>query len=379
MKEKKVEHTGKKIPSLSLPKITLRPQKSHRWALTLLFTGIVVLIILATILVVTTITFILIKTGVINSQEEAFSDGTLIVMLVASACLIVGIGATFLISRIPLKPVNRLINALNRLASGDFKARIYFGKPFNSHPTVKELTDSFNTMAAELERTEVLRSDFINNFSHEFKAPIASIAGFAKLLKRGNLTEEQREEYLDIIEEESLRLSNMATNVLNLNKVESQTILTDVSCFNLSEQIRTCVLLLNGKMEKKNIDLTLDFDEITVTANEELLKQVWINLLDNAIKFTPEEGLVCVTIRTGMSDGRRVVEISNTGPEIPPESREKIFQKFYQGDTSHSSQGNGIGLAIVRRVVELHCGQVSVDCKDGVTTFTVVLPHRQPL
>ncbi len=365
-----------KPSTFSLPKLNLHPEKPHRWALTLLFTGIVVIIFLATLLVAVALIFILIKTGVINSQEEAYSDNFMLVLLAASACLTVGIGLTFLLSRIPLKPVNRIINAMNRLASGDFKARIHFGKPFGTHPTVVELTDSFNTMAAELERTEVLRSDFINNFSHEFKAPIASISGFAELLKQGNLSPQQQREYLDIISEESLRLSNMATNVLNLNKVESHAILTDLSRFNLSEQIRTCVLILDGKLEKKQIELTLDFAEELIYANEELLKQVWINLLDNAIKFSPEGGHVRVIIHPSEDGSAVTVSVANRGPAIPPEERETIFRKFYQSDISHATQGNGIGLAIVRQVVSLHRGTVSVNCQGGETTFTVTLPGR---
>jgi signal transduction histidine kinase len=221
----------------------------------------------------------------------------------------------------------------------------------------------------------MLRGDFINNFSHEFKTPIVSIAGFAKLLKRGNLTEEQRIAYLTSIEEESLRLSYMATNVLNLTKIENQTILTDVTSFNLSEQVRSAVLLLEAKWSEKNIDLQLDFDEYTIEGNEELLKQVWINLMDNAVKFSPRCGSVLLDI---VKEGFTVkVTVSNTGPEIPEEKRDRIFSKFYQADESHATAGNGIGLAIVKRVVDLHGGAVEVTCKDGMTSFTVTLPMQQ--
>jgi signal transduction histidine kinase len=230
-------------------------------------------------------------------------------------------------------------------------------------------------MAQELQNTEVLRSDFINNFSHEFKTPIVSIAGFAKLLKRGNLTDEQKNEYIDIIEEESLRLSYMATNVLNLTNVENQTILTDVSEFNLSEQIRSAVLLLEDKWSRRKLEMYIDFDEYMIFANEELLKHVWINLLDNAIKFSPEYGVLGIKIEE--INEFLYVSISNSGDPIPSELREKIFNKFYQADESHSSEGNGIGLAIVKRVVELHNGIVSVQSKDNLTTFTVKLPKAQ--
>lgn len=275
-------------------------------------------------------------------------------------------------SRIPLKPVNTLINAMNRLASGDFKTRLNFGKILGKHSTFVEIMDSFNHMAEELEKTEMLRSDFINNFSHEFKTPIVSIAGFAKLLKRGDLTEEQKAEYIDIIEKESLRLSAMATNVLNLTKIENQSILTNISKFNLSEQIRSSVLLLESKWSKKNIDLDLDFDEHYINANEELLKEVWINLIDNAIKYCDENGTVQISITE--TDNRIIVSVVNTGFEIPIEAKEKIFRKFYQIDESHSSEGNGVGLAIVKAIVKLHEGEINVASENRKTVFTVSLP-----
>jgi signal transduction histidine kinase len=288
-------------------------------------------------------------------------------MLIVS--LVIGIVLSTVMSRLMVKYVNRLIKQMNALASGDFKTRLSYGEPISKYPTVKEVTDSFNQMAQELEHTEMLRGDFVNNFSHEFKTPIVSIAGFAKLLKKGNLTEEQKREYLDIIEEESLRLSEMATNVLNMTKIENQTILTDISTFNLSEQIRSCVLLLEKRWESKKLELSLEFDEYDINACEELLKQVWINLLDNAIKYSPEYGMIEVKIK---EDGDfYLVSVANSGEEIPIEKREKIFEKFYQADESHSSPGNGVGLSIVKSVIDLHGGRVSVDCKNGITTFNV--------
>ena len=241
---------------------------------------------------------------------------------------------------------------------------------------MKELADSFNKMAEELENTEMLRSEFINNFSHEFKTPIVSIAGFAKLLKRGDLTEEQREEYLDIIEEESLRLSRMATNVLNLTRVENQAILTNVTEFNLSEQLRGCVLLLERKWEKKGLSFQLEFGEYMISANEELLREVWINLLDNAIKFSPDGAVIEVEIRE--YDGTIWVSVANMGSVIPEESIEKIFHKFYQVDESHSLEGSGVGLAIVKRVLTLYQGSISVRSGEGRTVFTAELPADGP-
>lgn len=257
---------------------------------------------------------------------------------------------------------------MNSLASGRYDTRI----DMDGLELTRDVSESFNKLASELENTEMLRSDFINNFSHEFKTPIVSILGFARLLKKGGLTEVQQKEYLDIIEEESDRLSNMATNVLNLTKVENQTILTDVTEFNLSEQLRSCIILLEKKWSAKALEIAVDFDEYTVQGSMELLKQVWINLLDNAVKFSPEGGTVSVRIEE--NDNSLTVAVSNTGPEIPQENLSRIFDKFYQGDLSHSSEGSGIGLAIVKSIVQLHGGTVEAVSSRGMNTFTVKLP-----
>ncbi len=169
-----------------------------------------------------------------------------------------------------------------------------------------------------------------------------------------------------------MRLAAMATNVLDLTKVENQTILTDISQYNLSEQIRSSVLLLEEKWAKKDLDFELEFDEYTVHANEELLKQVWINLLDNAIKFSPCGGAVRVSIAE--SKDALQVSVSNSGDDISEENQKKIFRKFYQADESHTAEGNGIGLAIVKRVAQLHGGDVTVKSGGGTVTFTVTLP-----
>ena len=239
-------------------------------------------------------------------------------------------------------------------------------------PCFRDLTDTFNKLANELQNTELLRSDFINNFSHEFKTPIVSITGFAKLLKRGNLTDEEREQYLTAIEEESMRLSYMATNVLNLTKIENTSVLYDVSSYNVSEQIRSCILLLESKWSKKNIDFALDFDEHIIKANEELLRQVFINLIDNAIKFSLDNGKI--DISASIKEKFFMFSITNYGLEIPLDKQKKIFNKFYQADESHSSIGNGIGLAIVKKIINLHSGDISVKSDNNKVTFTFEIP-----
>ena len=361
----------KKAPQINIEKIK---ERTSRMSLTLALSIFVFVILLAAIGLTALGLWLLTKAGVTVDINGELQLGQVILFMFLISLIIGGV-AVFFSSRLPLKPVNEIINKMNRLASGDFKTRLQFGDTMSAHPAVKELITSFNTMAEELENTEMLRNDFINAFSHEFKTPIVSITGFANLLEAGNLTEEQRVQYARAIREESLRLSSMASNVLNLTKVENQTILTDVSRFNLSEQVRSAVLLLEEKWSGKNIDLLLDFDEYMIEANEEMLKQVWINLIDNAVKFVPRCGTVELEV---IDEGETLcVRISNTGSEIPPEKMEKIFAKFYQADESHATQGNGIGLAIVKSIVELHRGKVGVTSGGGITSFCVTLPKKQ--
>lgn len=343
-------------------------KKTHRLSLTLIYAVIIFGIQTASIALAALLLYILIITGVLSQISDGTTNPMYMILLMASVSVLIGTGLAFFTSNTTLRPINNFITQMNRLAAGDFKARLTFKKPF------LEIQNSFNIMANELENTESLREDFINNFSHEFKTPIVSIAGFAKLLKRGDLPEEKRTEYLNIIEKESLRLADMATNVLNLTKVENQTILRDVTTFNLSEQIRSCFLLLENKWSQKQLNYELDFDEYTITAGEELLSQVWINLIDNAIKFTPENGTITIRIRE--TDGDIETDIINTGSEIAPVAFPLLFRKFYQADESHAASGNGIGLAIVKKIVDLHEGNVTVTSQNQVTCFTVTLPKE---
>lgn len=354
-----------------------KQRHTSKLALMLLLSFVVFIIISTAMLLTFLIIYLLTKGGVM--KFETGEVGLLGIMeFVLCSSLVIGLILTNSMgSAIILRPVYRIINQLNRLADGDFKARLHFGKPIGEYPTFKQVEKSFNRAAEELEHTEMLRSDFINNFSHEFKTPIVSIAGFAKLLRREDLSPEERNEYLSIIEEESLRLSSMATSVLLLTKVENMTILTGVTAFNLTEEIRSSVLLLEEKWTAKNIDIDMDGGEYMIEADGELLKHVWINLLDNAIKFSPENGKVAIRVK---DEGKFLsVSVSNSGPDIPPDKIGRIFNKFYQVDESHSSEGNGIGLAVVRKICDLHSGTVSAESSGGTTTFTVLLPKEQDL
>ena len=347
---------------------------SRHFGLMVLFIVIVFLSLLINTIITSTAVFFLVKGGILSVSSAVRPHIGSLILFNGAISIPIGFLVALIAVKFPLKPVRDLIDGMDALAAGDFQIRMNAGTIMRRYPSFREVSDSFNKMAEELESTEMLRSDFINNFSHEFKTPIVTITGFAKLLKRGNLSPEQQQEYLNIIEEESMRLSYMATNVLSLTKVENQTILSDVTQFNLSEQIRSCILMLERKWDSKNLDLQLEFDEHQISANEELLKQVWINLLDNAIKFTPEGHTV--QVKVSESDENVLVSVMNTGSEISPEDQKKIFNKFYQADQSHSTQGNGVGLAVVKRIVDLHGGKVSVSSEDEVTVFSVQLPKK---
>lgn len=342
-----------------------KPAKTYKF--TWFFIALVMLSIIITVTIELIVLLVLQSAGSIK-VDDIGTWGLWPFIIFAVTSVILGFGASAIVSIIPIRPVADIIDGLNELSTGNYNARIDLGK----HKSLKSVADAFNSLATELGNTEMLRSDFINNFSHEFKTPIVSISGFAKLLADDSLSDERRAEYLKIIEEEAGRLSDLATNVLNLSKVENMSILTEKKRFNASEQIRNCLLLLEKKWSAKNIDLDVEFDDYDIEADEELMKQVWINLFDNAIKFTPDGGKISVSVA---GDARFIcATITNYGAEIPSESLGKIFNKFYQGDTSHASRGNGIGLSIVKRIVDLHGGTVTVNSGDGKTVFAVTLP-----
>ena len=285
------------------------------------------------------------------------------------SCMLVGVIVSSCSSRVVLKNIREFIEATEKLSRGDFSARLNIKKP----PEFQILSKNFNAMAEELGGIEVLRTDFINNFSHEFKTPIISIKGFAEILKDDDLSKEEKNEYLDIIIEESKRLSSLATNVLNLSKIETQVILNDIQRFNIGEQIRQSILLLDSKFQAKNILLDINIEDCYINGNKEMLNQVWVNILENAIKFNRENGIVSVNIKK--KEENIFIHISDTGLGIAKESIPKIFDKFYQVDTSHSTNGNGLGLAIVKKIVELHNGTIKCDSiVSKGSKFTIMLP-----
>jgi signal transduction histidine kinase len=281
----------------------------------------------------------------------------------------IGTSITALLSKWMVKPVHNLIEAIEEVAKGDFLVSV----KGSNIPELESLAASFNKMVRELAGIEMLRTDFINNFSHEFKTPIVSIKGFAKLLKEDGVTGEEAKEYLDIIIQESQRLADLSTSVLYLSKVESIEIISEKEVYALDEQIRRAILILEPKWRAKNLLVDVDLENIDIYNNAPLLQQIWVNLLDNAIKFTDKGGELQVSLRRVNSSIQFCLRDNGVG--IDEETKQHIFDKFYQGDTSHAVIGNGLGLTLVKKIVNLCNGHIEVESSLGKgSIFTVFLP-----
>ncbi len=299
-------------------------------------------------------------------KEAAIATALNIALLSALLTVIDAVRRYFLVTR----PVRRIVRAAERMASGDFSVRIpemYVMDGFD------EIARCFNALAQELSGTETLRTDFIANVSHELKTPLAVIQNYGTMLQRPGLPDEERLEYAKTVTDASRRLATLITNILKLNKLENQQIFPTPESYDLGEQLCECLLAFEDAWEKKGLDIETDIAEsVTVDADAELLSLVWNNLFSNAIKFTEPGGKVSVTLAVDGDDA--VVSVSDTGCGISPEAGRHIFEKFYQGDTSHATEGNGLGLALVRRVVDITGGEISVQSQTGVgSTFTVRL------
>ena len=269
------------------------------------------------------------------------------------------------------RPVKRIREATQRMTEGDLSARIDTSKFTVASEDFSRIAEDFNLMAGELSNTNILRTDFVSNVSHELKTPLAVIRNYSKMLQSDHLTDDQRMEYAQGIDKATQRMTALITNILKMNKLENQQISPKVQEYDLTEQVAECLLAFDETLEEKQIDLQCDMDDrILVNADPELLTLVWNNLLSNAVKFTPEGGTIQVTVRP--ENEWAVVTVADTGCGMDKETGKRIFDKFYQGDTSHATEGNGLGLALVKRVVDLTDGQISVQSEVGKgSTFTV--------
>ena len=297
------------------------------------------------------------------------SNGYVVVLFVVPGCAVLITGALIYLNYRSYKQSNKLIDGLNQVADGNFLYRIQSEKG----DVFENVYSNFNKMAAELSTVESLRESFVHDFSHEFKTPIACINGFANLLLEGGFTEDEQKQYLKIIADESQRLSRLSENTLLLSRLNSSDMVGEKSPYRLDAQIRDSVILLENEWAKKNININSNLAEATFSGNAQLMQQVWLNLIYNAIKFTPQGGEIKLCLR--VLENYIKVDISDNGVGISPDKQSRIFEKYYKCDDSHSSKGNGLGLAIVKRVVDLHGGEIFVKSKVGEgATFTVTLP-----
>ena len=298
----------------------------------------------------------------------SLSIPSVIWVLVASSALAGGI-ALLLNHRI-LRPIRNLGSAMNRVAGGDFKLRI---DSTSRSGDIQQLYRDFNVMVAELDKTEVLQSDFVSNVSHEFKTPINAIEGYAMLLQDADGATPEQREYVEKILHNTRRLSSLIGDILLLSKVENQTIAKEAKEFRLDEQVRQSILSLEPQWSEKEIDFDVELEEISYRGDARLLLHVWNNLIGNAVKFNPPNG--AVRLRLNRADGGVVFTIEDEGPGIPPEARKHIFDKFYQGDSSHREEGNGLGLALVKRILNVCGGEIQQEnLPDRGSRFTVKLP-----
>lgn len=272
------------------------------------------------------------------------------------------------------EPMLNLADAAMKVSHGDFSVYVPTIHTSDQLDYLDRMILDFNKMIEELGSIETLKTDFVSNVSHEMKTPIAVIKNYAELLKKKELTEKERVEYAESIEQAARRLSNLISNILKLNKLENQSIVMEMSTYDVCRQLTECILFFEEAWDEKKIELEVELEETAkVYGDENLMELVWNNLLSNAIKFTEPGGRISVTQRTDKNTIK--VSIADTGCGMSRACVRHIFDKFYQGDTSHSKEGNGLGLTLVKRVVELMDGDIQVISEEGKgSTFTVLLP-----
>lgn len=270
------------------------------------------------------------------------------------------------------RTLEKILDATERIASGDFSVRIDIKHSVAEYTEYDVISENINKVAAELSKTEVLRTDFVSNVSHELKTPITVIQNYVTALQDKTLSEETREAYSKTLLITSRRLTALLTNILKLNKLENQELKVECEKMRLDERVGEAVLGFEEKISEKNLELDCDFDEVEITSSTDYLDIVWNNLLSNAIKFTPEGGKIAVKVKE--ENGKAVVAVTDTGCGMDADTGRHIFDKFYQGDTSHSGEGNGLGLALVKKVIDVLGGDISVESEVGKgSTFTVRL------
>lgn len=316
----------------------------------------------------------LVRNGVIFNRDVgvryllfgyAFKDVVLLIVAVAAVLVFVN-----LTSRSTTDPIRELTRATREITGGNYDVTVDIRDRVEE---LGELERNFNLMAAQLRSDEYLRKDFISNVSHQLKTPLSILSGYAQLLEEPDLPEEERAEYSRYVARESQRLVGLIDDMLRLSRIEHREIRPRSDVFALGEQLRQIILQLQPRWSRAGLALEADIPDLDVTGDPELLSQVWNNLLDNAVKFTPPGGHVTVSLRSG--ENSRVVTVTDDGPGMDEETLRRAFEQFYQGDTPQRGEGSGLGLALCRKIVEIHGGTVSAESRPGEgARFTVTLP-----
>lgn len=327
------------------------------------------------LLVLFGVLYIITVLAVLIYDEYLHEIGTLMIVFcyfLGISCVLFAVLVGIVWRQIIGKPIRKVATAARKVASGDFSVQIRSERKDGKKNEIDVLIDDFNKMALELRGNEMLKNDFISNVSHEMKTPLSVILSYTQALKDGKVAPEEREHYMNVVIDTAEKLNGMIGNILKLSKLENQQIFPVAKPYQLGEQLRRCALDFMPKWEEKDIDFEIDVIDVSVNYDASLLELVWNNLLSNAVKFTEKGGKIALTsqkTQTGV-----LVSVKDTGCGMNEETQKKIYEKFYQGDSSHSSEGNGLGLALVKKIVDICGGSISVQSSPGKgTTFTVEL------
>lgn len=322
-------------------------------------------------LLITTIIFVLI---LISPLGHYLKGGVIAHMVITVAIIflistLLSTAIFYLLSKRIFSPLTELSEKSMLVAKGDFNVQVNVE---NVIPELQQTLINFNKMVKELDKVETLSNTFINNVSHEFKTPLSTIRSYVNILENSDLSKDERDLYLNKINESIETLSNLISNVLKISKLDNESIKIEKSNYRLDEQIRQCILKFEDQLNKKNINLEIELEDSVINADEEMLNQVWINIISNALKFTPNEGTISISLK---QTEELIITISDSGIGMDEETLKYIFDRFYQGETSHNKDGNGLGLAIAKRIIELHEGTIKASSTlNHGSTFEVILP-----
>lgn len=340
----------------------MKQKKRKGLHISVYFTVIIMAVVVVTLLVSAGVTLLLDR---LLSIHYSFPVPALLLLF----SLLLGCTLSVVVSRKFLSPITTLSRAMNRVAEGAFDTRL---ENKSSIREIRDIYDNFNLMVRDLGATEILQTDFVSNVSHEFKTPINAIEGYAMLLQGSQQSPEEQSEYVEKILLNTRRLSELVGNILLLSRIDNQSIQTNRTVFRLDEQIRRAILLLEPKWTEKDILFEVDLDAVQYYGSESMLLHIWTNLIDNAVKFDPVGGWIRMGLKR--EDGSVRFTIEDNGCGIPPVDQSHIFDKFYQGDNSRREEGNGLGLALVKRIVDSAGGCVTVESAGSGSRFTVQLP-----